>query len=88
MKIITATELFHKRVALDKKRQFDDLIALIKLENEWFSDDDWSIDFVDLVIDIDESCLTIDNEPLENWLGRVANGHFNSDKFLIIQSFK
>ncbi len=88
MKIITATELFHKRVALDKRRQFDDLIEIIKVENEWFSDDDWSIDFVDLVIDIDESCLTIDNEPLKNWLGRVANGHFNSDKFLIIQSFK
>ncbi len=88
MKIITALELFNKRVALDKRRQFDDLIEMIKVENEWFSDDDWSIDFVDLVIDIDESCLTIDNEPLENWLGRVANGHFNSDKFLIIQSFK
>ncbi len=88
MKIITATELFHKRVALDKRRQFDDLIEIIKLENDHFTDDDWSIDFVDLVIDIDESCLTIDNEPLENWLGRVANGHFNSDKFVTIQSFK
>ncbi len=72
MKIITATELFHKRVALDKRRQFDDLIEIIKVENEWFSDDDWSIDFVDLVIDIDESCLTIDNEPLENWLNKIA----------------
>ncbi len=88
MKIITATELFHKRVALDKRRQFDDLIEIIKVENEWFSDDDWSIDFGDLVIHIDESCLTIDNEPLENWLGLVANGHFNSDKFVTVQSFK
>ncbi len=88
MKIITATELFHKRVALDKRRQFDDLIEIIKVENEWFSDDDWSIDFVDLVIDIDESCLTIDNEPLENWLNKIAWGHFNNDKRVTIQSFK
>ena len=88
MKIITATELFHKRVALDKRRQFDDLIEIIKLENDHFTDDDWGIDFGDLVIDIDESRLTINNEPLENWLDRVAHGHFNSDKFVTIQSFK
>jgi hypothetical protein len=88
MKIITATELFQKRVALDKRRQFDDLIALIKLENEWFSDDDWSIDFENLVIDIDEVQITIDNELLENWLNKVAWGHFNNDKRVTIQSFK
>jgi len=88
MKIITATELFHKRVALDKRRQFEDLIEMIKLENDYFTDDDWSIDFGDLVIHIDESYLTIDNKPLEEWLDRVANGHFNSDKYLTIESFK
>ncbi len=88
MKIITATELFHKRVTLDKKRQFDDLIEIIKLENDHFTDDDWSIDFGDLVIDIDESYLTINNEPLANWLDRVAHGHFNGDKYLNVQSFK
>jgi len=88
MKIITATELFHKRVALDKRRQFDDLIEIIKLENDHFTDDDWWRRFGDLVINIDESYLTINNEPLADWLGRVANGHFNSDKFVTIQSFK
>ncbi len=88
MKIITATELFHKRVALDKRRQFDDLIEIIKVENEWFSDDDWSIDFENLVIDIDEVQITIDNELLENWLNKVAWGHFNNDKRVTIQSFK
>ncbi len=88
MKIITAIELFNKRVALDKRRQFDDLIEMIKVENEWFSDDDWSIEFETLVIGIDESHLTINNEPLENWLGRVAWGHFDSDKYLTVESFK
>nr|AKH46461.1 hypothetical protein [uncultured marine virus] len=88
MKIVTATELFLRDREDEKQKAFKTLLTIIKLENAHFTDDDWGIDFGDLVIDIDESYLTINNEPLADWLERVAHGHFNNDKYLTVQSFK
>ena len=88
MKIVTATELFLRDRTDEKQEAFKTLLTIIKLENDYFTDDDWGIDFGDLVISIDESHLTINNEPLEDWLKRVAHGQFNNDKHLTVQSFK
>ena len=88
MKIVTATELFLRNRSDEKQKAFETLLTIIKLENDHFTDDDWGTDFGDLVIDIDESHLTINNEPLADWLKRGAHGHFNNDKYLTVQSFK
>lgn len=88
MRIITATELFQKKIQIERRRQFDELITIIKLENEFFTDDDWAIQFGELIIDIDENHFTINDVCLATWLSRAAIGSFDSDKSVTVECFR
>jgi len=85
MNIITATELLRSKVRQQKRDNLLELVRLIELENPYSSVEGVVLDCDDnLVINIDESCLTIDGRSIESWLSQNAQGLFNSDKWVTV----
>ena len=83
MKIITATELLVKQSKDRNKKELEDLMKIILLENsgDWFKDRIW-IDEIEniLFLNVDEISFNLNGLPLEDWLQANTNCDVNNDK--------
>ena len=83
MKIITATELLVKQSKDRNRRELQDLMEIILLENsgEWFKDRIW-IDEVEniLSLDVDEILFNLNGSSLEKWLLENTSCDVSGDK--------
>ena len=83
MKIITATELLVKQSRDRNRRELQDLMEIILLENsgEWIKDRIW-IDEVEniLSLDVDEISFNLNGSSLEKWLLKNTNCDVSGDK--------
>lgn len=83
MKIITATELLVKQSKDRNKKELEDLMEIILLENsgEWFKDRIWMDEIENILfLNVDEISFNLNGLPLEDWLRVNTNCDVNNDK--------
>ena len=83
MKIISATELLVKKSKDRNKKELQDLMEIILLENneEWFKNKIWMDELENILcLNVDEISFNLNGLPLEDWLRVNTDCDVNSDK--------